>query len=270
MAVLSCRPDRQVAPANRRGQRTRPTGEFVSGHSLHGTDGAVGSNVLFRRAQPSSLAGQLSRGWPSIAGAPIFDLDSDHPVSRYEAWSNIAAARRRRTPRGVGSLSPGCGARIPAIAGARLSNSAAGRQITASSKSNYDRLPPSKSTCSRTSATRCSFRELRRATRWRSFCSFASWDTANILPLRWPSCCALWPFRRAWSTAFESSEFNDLTSQYVVRDSDAHSWVEAYFQGYGWVSFDPTPGGPAPAQTGLGPDDALCGCDGVVLARAGS
>jgi hypothetical protein len=42
---------------------------------------------------------------------------------------------------------------------------------------------------------------------------------------------------------FRGGEFNDLTSQYVVRASDAHSWVEAYFPGYGWISFDPTPGG---------------------------
>ncbi len=41
---------------------------------------------------------------------------------------------------------------------------------------------------------------------------------------------------------------------YVVRDFDAHSWVEVYFNGIGWVSFDPTPAA-APAQsqaTGLG------------------
>jgi protein-glutamine gamma-glutamyltransferase len=41
---------------------------------------------------------------------------------------------------------------------------------------------------------------------------------------------------------------------YVVRDLDAHSWVEVYFNGIGWVPFDPTPAA-APAQsqtTGLG------------------
>ncbi|MDP6946499.1 MAG: DUF4129 domain-containing transglutaminase family protein, partial [Myxococcota bacterium] len=28
-----------------------------------------------------------------------------------------------------------------------------------------------------------------------------------------------------------------------MRQADAHSWVEVFFQGYGWVTFDPTPPG---------------------------
>ena len=28
---------------------------------------------------------------------------------------------------------------------------------------------------------------------------------------------------------------------WIVRDTDAHSWVEAWFDDYGWVTFDPTP-----------------------------
>lgn len=42
---------------------------------------------------------------------------------------------------------------------------------------------------------------------------------------------------------FRSDEFNDITGNYVVRAKDAHSWVEAYFPGYGWETFDPTPAG---------------------------
>jgi hypothetical protein len=29
---------------------------------------------------------------------------------------------------------------------------------------------------------------------------------------------------------------------YLVQSTDAHAWVEVYFEGYGWLSFEPTPG----------------------------
>lgn len=40
---------------------------------------------------------------------------------------------------------------------------------------------------------------------------------------------------------FLPGEYNDLGGDYVVRGSDAHSWVEVYFPGNEWVTFDPTP-----------------------------
>jgi protein-glutamine gamma-glutamyltransferase len=50
---------------------------------------------------------------------------------------------------------------------------------------------------------------------------------------------------------FRGGEYNDLTSSYIIREKDAHSWVEVYFPEYGWVSFDPTPAGNADEpQTG--------------------
>ena len=42
---------------------------------------------------------------------------------------------------------------------------------------------------------------------------------------------------------FLPGEFNDVGGDYIVRASDAHSWVEAYFPGDGWITFDPTPPG---------------------------
>ncbi|MCM3626574.1 DUF3488 and transglutaminase-like domain-containing protein [Paenibacillus glycanilyticus] len=34
----------------------------------------------------------------------------------------------------------------------------------------------------------------------------------------------------------------DGAGTYTVRNSDAHSWVEIYFEGYGWIPFEPTAG----------------------------
>ena len=47
---------------------------------------------------------------------------------------------------------------------------------------------------------------------------------------------------------FRGGEYNDVTGNYIIRESDAHSWVEVYFPEFGWMSFDPTPPGPSPAQ----------------------
>jgi protein-glutamine gamma-glutamyltransferase len=41
---------------------------------------------------------------------------------------------------------------------------------------------------------------------------------------------------------FQMGEYNGLNDMYTVRESDAHSWVEAYFPHTdSWIEFDPTP-----------------------------
>lgn len=47
-------------------------------------------------------------------------------------------------------------------------------------------------------------------------------------------------------TGFLPGEYNDVGGDYIIRASDAHAWVEAFFPRYGWITFDPTPPGTAP------------------------
>jgi protein-glutamine gamma-glutamyltransferase len=43
------------------------------------------------------------------------------------------------------------------------------------------------------------------------------------------------------AAGFSPGSYNSDSKEYRVRDLDAHSWVEVYFTGIGWVPFDPTP-----------------------------
>ncbi len=49
---------------------------------------------------------------------------------------------------------------------------------------------------------------------------------------------------------FQTGTYNRFGKDFVVRARDAHSWVEVYFTGYGWVPFDPTPPDPHPVLPG--------------------
>jgi hypothetical protein len=48
------------------------------------------------------------------------------------------------------------------------------------------------------------------------------------------------------AAGFAPGVFDDRQREFVVRDFDAHSWVEAWIPGYGWVTRDPTPAAAPP------------------------
>ncbi len=50
-------------------------------------------------------------------------------------------------------------------------------------------------------------------------------------------------------TGFVGGTFNRFGRYYAVRQGDAHSWVEVYIDGQGWMRFDPTPPSEAAPQS---------------------
>jgi protein-glutamine gamma-glutamyltransferase len=50
------------------------------------------------------------------------------------------------------------------------------------------------------------------------------------------------------ATGFQSGVYNSITDLWLIRASDAHTWVEAWIPGHGWATFDPTPPDPNPPQ----------------------
>jgi transglutaminase-like putative cysteine protease len=77
------------------------------------------------------------------------------------------------------------------------------------------------------------------------------------------------------ATGFTSGSYDRRSKEYVVRDLDAHSWVEAWFPDYGWVTYDPTPSAAPPRSqsgdraAGLPGDVPDLGGGGTLDPRAG-
>ena len=209
------------------------------------------SNVFFLAPTPTLLQGNY-RLVSMDNGDAVFNLDPEHPISRYEATSDIAQpspSQLRNVPDAyppdilLNYLQlPRLDARVAPLA----------RQISASADNNYDKA----SAIETYLRTKFGYTlQLPRVVprdpvanflfeRKQGHCEyFASSMAVMLRALGIPSRVV---------NGFRTGEFNDLTSQYLVRASSAHSWVEAYFPGYGWISFDPTPAAPAQMRTGWG------------------
>jgi protein-glutamine gamma-glutamyltransferase len=202
----------------------------------------IGTNVFFLAPWVRRVSGNY-RSVAIDAGGALYDFDSRHAISRYEATSNIATAlpdelrmAGRNYPTAIGKSYlhfPELDPRVPQLAA----------QISGSAKNNYDKA----AAVEHYLRTRFGYTlELPQTSpkdpianflfdRKQGHCEyFASSMAVMLRTLGIPARVV---------TGFRSDEFNDLTESYVIRAKDAHAWVEAYFPGYGWQTFDPTPSG---------------------------
>lgn len=208
----------------------------------------IGTNVFFLAERPQSLTGHF-RQVSVDAGEAVYDLDLDHPINRYDAESQLPEIDSDEL-RLAANTAPGSldlYLKLPPL-DVRISKLA--EEITARAPSNYDKAVAVEQYLSThfgyTLELPSTVPQDPLATflfeRKRGHCEyFASSMAVMLRSLRIPSRIV---------TGFRGGEYNDLTGQYVVRASDAHSWVEAYFPGSGWISFDPTPAGGGLARSG--------------------
>jgi transglutaminase-like putative cysteine protease len=201
----------------------------------------IGTNVFFLAPWGRRLAGPY-RTLSIDAGGAIYDVDNQHTVSEYEAESDIARpssaqlqAAGRAFPQFVTAYLqlPALDPRIPRLA-AQIAGPASDDYHKAVAlelylKTHYGytlqllRSPvadPLANFLFERKQGHCEY--------------FASSMAVMLRTLGVPSRVV---------NGFRSQEFNDVTGNYVIRAKDAHAWVEAYFPGYGWITFDPTPGG---------------------------
>lgn len=208
----------------------------------------LGTNVFFLAERPRSVTGNY-RPVSADAGGAVYNLDLEHVINRYDAESELPEIDSEQLRLAANTVPEGAGQylNLPPL-DIRISQLA--EQITASSPSNYDKALAIEQHL----RTHFGYTlELPRGRlqdplanflfeRKQGHCEyFASSMAVMLRTLGIPSRIV---------NGFRSGEFNDLTGQYVVRASNAHSWVEAYFPGTGWVSFDPTPAGSIPTRTG--------------------
>ncbi len=73
------------------------------------------------------------------------------------------------------------------------------------------------------------------------------------------------------AAGFTSGRYDKKAGQWVVSDRNAHTWVEVWFRGWGWLPFDPTPGrgGLAGQYSSSSPNFDVAAATGVLAGPQG-
>ena len=210
----------------------------------------IGTNVFFLAPWARRVSGAYRMLGLDTGGA-VYDLDGQRAVSVYEADSDVGTPSPAQLRRAGDDLPVFAGAylQLPPL-DPRIPRLAA--QASGSASNNYDKAVAIETYLKTHYGYTLQLLRSPAADpvanflfeRQQGHCEYFAASMAVMLrTLRIPSRVV---------NGFRSDEFNDVTGNYVVRAKDAHSWVEAYFPGSGWVAFDPTPGGTSGTPEGWG------------------
>lgn len=209
---------------------------------------SVSTDVIFAAARPLELVGPFKYIMVDRTGSMRSTQFGDGPVE-YSAISDAGVASPDQLRRDTGPVPeavaredlqlPPLDPRIAALA----------RRITATAATNYDRALDIETYLRRNFGYTLNPQGIRASDPVGSFlfrakegyCAyFAAAMAVMLRTLGVPARVV---------NGFRTGEYNPVGRDFVVRARDAHSWVEVYFPGYGWATFDPTPLGGAGAST---------------------
>ncbi|PWT97012.1 MAG: hypothetical protein C5B51_32205 [Terriglobia bacterium] len=222
----------------------RPAGPLPSGRRLnyHVDLNAVDTNALFLAGTPVRLdhlrqefvirndtgSYRMGRLPPQNAGYDAYSLLEDPPENAPAAdpYTVMALERRQRYVQ-LPRLDP----RIPelarAMAGSARTDLQRARAVELHLRRDYGytlELPSRE-----VADPLADFLFVRK----KGYCEyFASAMTVMLRTLGIPARLA---------TGFQSGIYNPISDLWLIRASDAHTWVEAWIPGHGWATFDPTP-----------------------------
>jgi protein-glutamine gamma-glutamyltransferase len=202
----------------------------------------IGTNVFFLAPEPRRVSGNYQL-LSTDSGGAVYDFDSQHAVSRYEADSDISKPSPEELRLAPEDYPGEIGWNYLHLPPTDLRVRQLAQRVTMSQPTEFDKARALEN------YLRANFQytlDLPTTTpadpianflfeRKKGHCEyFASAMAVMLRSVGIPSRVV---------NGFRSDEFNDLTGNYVVRAKDAHAWVEAFFPGYGWQIFDPTPAG---------------------------
>jgi transglutaminase-like putative cysteine protease len=251
---------RTLAPAELAGcfnvtTSEEPRNEFVCAPSLPRNDRSlryrvlmepIGTNVFFLAPAARSLSGKYREVMVDAAGS-VYNSDANRPIGTYEATSDLSSPPPEKLRTSANSYSAAIALRYLQLPKVDPHVQQLASQITASDGDPYDKAVAMERYLQTNFAYTLQMPQVS-----------PSDPIANFLFVRKAGHCEYFASSMAIMlrtigipsrivNGFRGGEFNDVSGNYIIRARDAHSWVEAYFPGSGWVSFDPTPAGISPS-----------------------